>query len=79
MILRNWVSQAFKGGLSFNIDDLIIPDEKEKLLVGANEEVDEVWRTTTWVLLPTTSVTTRLSISGRVLHKNYGNADERDL
>jgi DNA-directed RNA polymerase subunit beta' len=24
--------QAFKGGLSFNIDDLIIPDVKQKLL-----------------------------------------------
>ncbi len=36
--------QAFKGGLSFNIDDLIIPDVKQKLLVGATEEVDEVWQ-----------------------------------
>jgi DNA-directed RNA polymerase subunit beta' len=33
---------AFKGGLSFNIDDLIIPDIKTKLLDGAQEEVDEV-------------------------------------
>jgi hypothetical protein len=29
--------------LSFNIDDLIIPDIKLKLLTGATEEVDEVW------------------------------------
>jgi len=36
--------QAFKGGLSFNIDDLIIPDIKQKLLVGAGEEVEEVWQ-----------------------------------
>ncbi|MBK9328810.1 MAG: DNA-directed RNA polymerase subunit beta' [Sphingobacteriales bacterium] len=36
--------QAFKGGLSFNIDDLIIPDIKLKLLTGATEEVDEVWQ-----------------------------------
>ncbi len=36
--------QAFKGGLSFNIDDLIIPDVKQKLLTGATEEVDEVWQ-----------------------------------
>ena len=36
--------QAFKGGLSFNIDDLIIPDVKQKLLVGAAEEVEEVWQ-----------------------------------
>jgi len=36
--------QAFKGGLSFNIDDLIIPDVKQKLLLGAGEEVEEVWQ-----------------------------------
>ncbi len=34
---------AFKGGLSFNINDLIIPDTKEKLLDNAKVEVDEVW------------------------------------
>ncbi len=34
---------AFKGGLSFNINDLIIPDIKEQLLANAKLEVDEVW------------------------------------
>src|SRR5258707_4904010 len=34
---------AFRGGLSFNINDLIIPDTKEELLVNAKVEVDEVW------------------------------------
>jgi DNA-directed RNA polymerase subunit beta' len=34
---------AFKGGLSFNINDLIIPDIKEELLENAKNEVDEVW------------------------------------
>jgi len=34
---------AFKGGLSFNINDLIIPDTKEQLLDNAKVEVDEVW------------------------------------
>ncbi len=34
---------AFKGGLSFNISDLIIPEEKFILLDNAQEEVDEVW------------------------------------
>jgi DNA-directed RNA polymerase subunit beta' len=34
---------AFRGGLSFNINDLIIPDTKEELLVNAKAEVDEVW------------------------------------
>ncbi|MEZ5054341.1 MAG: hypothetical protein R2807_06185 [Chitinophagales bacterium] len=36
--------QAFKGGLSFNIDDLIIPEVKQKLLTSAAEEVEEVWQ-----------------------------------
>ncbi|MFZ9388561.1 MAG: DNA-directed RNA polymerase subunit beta' [Chitinophagaceae bacterium] len=34
---------AFQGGLSFNINDLIIPDVKEELLENAKGEVDEVW------------------------------------
>jgi DNA-directed RNA polymerase subunit beta' len=33
---------AFKGGLSFNLDDIIIPKEKEELVVKAKAEVDEV-------------------------------------
>jgi len=35
-------SMAFKGGLSFNLNDVIIPDEKEKLIVEGNEEVEEI-------------------------------------
>jgi DNA-directed RNA polymerase subunit beta' len=34
---------AFQGGLSFNINDLIIPDTKEELLETAKSDVDEVW------------------------------------
>ena len=34
---------AFKGGLSFNINDLIIPDTKNELLENAKAEVEEVW------------------------------------
>jgi DNA-directed RNA polymerase subunit beta' len=34
---------AFQGGLSFNINDLIIPDIKEELLETAKSDVDEVW------------------------------------
>jgi len=33
---------AFKGGLSFNLDDIIIPKEKSKLVAKAEEEVKEV-------------------------------------
>ena len=34
--------QAFRGGLSFNLGDVIIPAEKEQLIAKANEEVEEV-------------------------------------
>ncbi len=34
---------AFRGGLSFNINDLTIPEVKERLVEGAQAEVDEVW------------------------------------
>ncbi|MER3464066.1 MAG: DNA-directed RNA polymerase subunit beta' [Chitinophagaceae bacterium] len=34
---------AFKGGLSFSINDLIIPDIKQELLDNAKAEVEEVW------------------------------------
>jgi DNA-directed RNA polymerase subunit beta' len=34
---------AYKGGLSFNLGDLITPSIKEQTLKDAQEEVDEVW------------------------------------
>ena len=34
--------QAFRGGLSFNLGDVIIPVEKESMIAKANEEVEEV-------------------------------------
>jgi len=34
---------AFQGGLSFSINDLIIPEIKAELLENAKGEVDEVW------------------------------------
>lgn len=34
---------AFKGGLSFNINDLIVPEVKAELIENAKAEVDEVW------------------------------------
>jgi len=40
---------AFRGGLSFNINDLIIPDIKQELIDNATVEVDEVWDNTIWV------------------------------
>ncbi|MEI7489928.1 MAG: DNA-directed RNA polymerase subunit beta' [Bacteroidota bacterium] len=35
-------SMAFKGGLSFNLDDVIVPQIKETLVGNASAEVDEV-------------------------------------
>ncbi len=35
-------SMAFKGGLSFNLGDVIIPEIKQQLIEEANEEVNEV-------------------------------------
>jgi DNA-directed RNA polymerase subunit beta' len=35
-------SMAFKGGLSFNLDDVIIPDEKATLVAQGYAEVEEV-------------------------------------
>ncbi|KWW30356.1 MAG: DNA-directed RNA polymerase subunit beta' [bacterium P3] len=34
--------QAFRGGLSFNLGDVLIPVEKEEMIDKANEEVEEV-------------------------------------
>ena len=33
---------AFKGGLSFNLGDVIVPEEKQTLIADANKQVDEV-------------------------------------
>ena len=33
---------AFKGGLSFNLDDVIIPDEKKQIIKDANVEVEDI-------------------------------------
>ena len=33
---------AFKGGLSFNLGDVIVPDDKDKMIQDANVQVEEV-------------------------------------
>ena len=35
-------NMAFKGGLSFNLADVIVPEEKEDLISEANKKVDEI-------------------------------------
>ncbi|HFS67762.1 MAG TPA: DNA-directed RNA polymerase subunit beta' [Flavobacteriia bacterium] len=34
---------AFKGGLSFSLGDIIIPDAKPELIESANKEVEAIW------------------------------------
>src|SRR5574343_503854 len=34
---------AFKGGLSFSVNDLIVPEVREDMLENAKNEVEEVW------------------------------------
>ena len=33
---------AFRGGLSFNLGDVLVPEEKESLILSANQKVDEI-------------------------------------
>jgi DNA-directed RNA polymerase subunit beta' len=35
-------NMAFRGGLSFNLGDVIVPEEKEVLIADANKKVDEI-------------------------------------
>mgnify|MGYP001247589144 CR=1 FL=1 len=35
-------NMAFRGGLSFNLGDVIVPEEKEDLIADANQKVDEI-------------------------------------
>ena len=35
-------NMAFKGGLSFNLGDVIVPEEKENLISEANKKVDDI-------------------------------------
>ncbi len=34
---------AFRGGLSFNLDEVIIPKEKQKLVEDGHKQVEEIW------------------------------------
>ncbi len=34
---------AFRGGLSFNLDEVIIPEEKQKLVEDGHKQVEEIW------------------------------------
>ena len=34
---------AFRGGLSFNLDEVIIPEEKKKLVEEGHKQVEDIW------------------------------------
>jgi DNA-directed RNA polymerase subunit beta' len=52
-------SNAFKGGLSFSLGDIVVPVEKKAMIAQAIETVDEIRLTITWVLLQIQNVITR--------------------
>ena len=58
---------AFKGGLSFNLADVLIPPERMSWFRRDTMRLSRSWLTIIWVSLPTTSVITRLSILGHTL------------
>ena len=61
------ITFAFKGGLSFNLGDVIIPDEKDTMITDAYNQVDEVTaQTITWDSLQITKDITKLLIFGRI-------------
>ena len=55
---------AFRGGLSFNLGDVLIPPEKSSSWPKETSRCRKSSTTMQWASSPTTNVTTRLSISG---------------
>ena len=55
---------AYRGGLSFNLDDVIIRKEKPKWWTRAMQALKKFRTTTTWVSSPTTKGTTVSLIFG---------------
>ncbi len=67
-ILDGIKSQGFKystkGGLTVAVSDALIPQNKQELLAQADEKVAQVKRSTTAVIFPRTTVTSRPLPSG---------------
>jgi len=57
---------ATRSGVSFGIDDIVIPEQKTKLVAAADREVKRFRTSIRPVSSPTVSATTRSSISGHV-------------
>jgi len=58
---------AFKGGLSFNLDDVIIPEERRNSLLKVMSRLKRFSPTTVWDSLPIMNDIIRSSISGHTL------------
>ena len=58
---------ATRSGVSVGVDDMVVPQQKGKILASAEREVKEIQEQYSSVSLPTVSATTRSSIFGRVL------------
>ena len=61
---------AFKGGLSFSLGDIIVPDQKDVMIKVRRDKFLRLRTVTTWVLLPITNVTTKLLMFGQKLILN---------
>ena len=57
--------KAYEGGLSFNLDDIIIPGEKEEIVERGHEEVRQITENYNMGSSPIPNATTRLSTPGR--------------
>jgi DNA-directed RNA polymerase subunit beta' len=55
---------AFRGGLSFSLGDIRIPDQKPQLIADAREQVEGISANYNMGLVPITNVTTKLLMYG---------------
>ncbi|GIS08162.1 MAG: hypothetical protein CM15mP112_02740 [Flavobacteriales bacterium] len=58
---------AFTGGLSFNLGDVIVPDEKEHLINEANKKVDEITSNYSMGFITIMKDTIKLLMFGQIL------------
>ena len=57
--------KAYEGGLSFNLDDIIIPEEKKAIVPSRPDRIDQIMGDYGMGSSPTTNATTKLSTLGR--------------
>jgi len=62
---------SFRGGLSFNLGDLITPTVKEQALISAQSDVDEIWENYNMGLMPRKSGDTGGAIIENPILSNF--------